>query len=75
MECVSIHDLQPELDQLQPGDWFIVDVDDTLITPQAMMFRTTSTFCTFIDDIKKEAPHNLAEIVSTWRLSRRIMLV
>ena len=75
MECVSIHDLQSELDQLQPGDWFIVDVDDTLITPQAMMFRPSSPFCTIIDDLKKDAPSNLAEIVSTWRLNRKIMLV
>lgn len=75
MECVSIHDLQSELDQLQLGDWFIVDVDDTLITPQAMMFRPSSPFCTFIDKLKKDAPPNLAETVSSWRLSRKIMLV
>lgn len=75
MECVSIHDLKLELDQLQSGDWFIVDVDDTLITPQAMMFRPSSPFNSLIDDLKKEAPFNLAEIVSTWRLNRKIMLV
>ncbi len=75
MECVSIHDLQSEISQLQTGDWFIVDVDDTLITPQAMMFRPSSVFSAFIDDVKKEAPHNLAQIVSTWRLSRKTMLV
>ncbi len=75
MECVSIHDLQSEIDQLQPGDWFIVDIDDTLITPQAMMFRHSSPFCTFVNKLKKDAAPNLAEIVSTWRLSRKIMLV
>lgn len=75
MECVSIHDLKPELDQLQSGDWFIVDVDDTLITPQAVMFRPSSPFNALIDDLKKTAPPNLAEIVSTWRLSRKTMLV
>lgn len=75
MECVSIHDLKPELDQLQPGDWFIVDVDNTLITPSAMMFRPSSPFSTFIDNLKKDASLNVAEIVSTWRLSRKIMLV
>jgi hypothetical protein len=75
MECVSIHDLRPELEQLQSGDWFIVDVDDTLITPQALMFRPSSPFCALIDDLKKAAPPNLAEIVSTWRLSRKTMLV
>lgn len=75
MECFSIKAVQSRINQLQPGDWFIVDIDDTLITPQAMMFRPTSPFCTFIDDIKKSASQDVEKIVSTWRLNRRTMLV
>ncbi len=75
MECSSINTLQSRIDQLQPGDWLVVDIDDTIITPQAMMFRPASSFCTFIDDIKKDPLHNMAEILSTWRLSRKTMLV
>lgn len=75
MQCVSVTDLRSSIDQLKPGDWFIVDIDDTVITPQAMMFRSSSPFHTFIDDIKKEAIPNLVDILSTWRLNRRVMLV
>lgn len=73
MECSSIKTLQSRIDQLQPGDWFVVDIDDTIITPQAMMFRPASSFCTFIDGIKQKS--NIADIVSAWRLNRKVMLV
>ncbi len=73
MECSSIKTLQSRIDQLQPGDWFVVDIDDTIITPQAMMFRPDSPFCTFIDGIKQKS--NIADIVSAWRLNRKVMLV
>ena len=70
MECISIKNLSNQIDQLQPGDWLIVDVDDTLIAPKAMMFRHSSTFYGFLDKLKKQGCDNLAEILSTWRLIR-----
>jgi len=73
MECFSIKTLQSHIDSLQKGDWFVVDIDDTIITPQAMMFRPASPYCTFIDGIKRKS--NIADIVSAWRLSRKVMLV
>lgn len=75
MECTSINDLNYIIEQLQPGDCLIVDVDDTLITPQAMMFRPQSPYHTFLDKIKKEKPQNLTDILSTWRLNRKVCLV
>lgn len=74
-ECTSVHTLKDLINSLQPRDYFVVDVDDTLITPQAMMFRDRSPFYGFLDNIKKHAPKNLPEILSTWRLSRKAILV
>lgn len=74
-KCFSVGDLEYQLNQLQAGDQFIVDVDDTLIATQAMMFRPSSPFYEFIDKLKKEAPKNVADIISTWRLNRKSMLV
>ena len=75
MECFSIKALDEIISELQPGDWFIVDIDDTLIAPQAMMFRPQSPHHKFIDDLKKTKPQNIAEILSTWRFNRRVVLV
>lgn len=73
MECISIKTLLPYLEQLQPGDWLVVDIDDTIITPTTMMFRTQSPYHKLIDNLK--ASPNSDVTVSTWRLSRKIMLV
>jgi hypothetical protein len=75
MECTSIKDVEHLTNNLQPGDWFIVDVDDTLIAPQATMFRPESPSCGFIDYLKNLPHENLTEILSTWRLKRKAMLV
>ena len=75
MECTSIKSLDEIISQLQPGDWFIVDVDDTLIAPKAIMFRPQSPSYGFIDSLKKTAPQTLPKILSTWRLNRKTMLV
>ncbi len=75
VSCFSIDALSENLGKLQQGDWFIVDVDDTLITPKAMMFRPQSPYHDFIDDIKKAKPQNFSEILSTWRLNRETTLV
>lgn len=74
-KCFSVKDLEHQINQLLPGDHFIVDVDDTLIATQAMMFRPHSPFYEFIDRLKKQSPRNVADIISTWRLNRRSILV
>jgi len=73
MECISIKTLQPYLDQLQPGDWLVVDIDDTIITPKATMFRTKSPHHKFIDHLKTLPDSSLT--ISIWRLSRDVTLV
>lgn len=73
MECISIKTLQPCLDQLQPGDWLVVDIDDTIITPKAAMFRTKSPHHKFIDHLKTLPDSSLT--ISIWRLSRDVTLV
>lgn len=73
MECVSIKTLQPSLDQLESGDWLIVDIDDTVIAPSAMMFRTQSPHCKLIDKLKTLPDSDIT--VSIWRLNRKVMLV
>ena len=40
-----------------------------------MMFRSQSKYCTFLDTLKKEKPHNLSDILSSWRINRKTMLV
>lgn len=54
-----------------------LDVDDTLITPQSNLFRTTSPFRTIIDQIKAQRDQipNVELILSHWRLQRKIRLV
>lgn len=73
MKYTSLKMIAPILQTLQKGDWLVVDVDDTLITPQAMMFRTKSPHHTFLDKIKEQP--KVDEIIATWRLNRKIMLV
>ncbi|MCX7343142.1 MAG: DUF2608 domain-containing protein [Proteobacteria bacterium] len=74
-KCVSVSSLDHQVSQLLPGDYFVVDVDDTLIATQAMMFRPHSPFYEFIDKLKKQSPKNVADIISTWRLNRKSILV
>jgi hypothetical protein len=51
-------------------------VDDTLITPQSLMFRTQGN-PDFIDNLKKRSTElpNFIDILSNWRLQRKVMLV
>lgn len=73
MECISLKELQLHLDQLQAGDFLVVDIDDTVITPRSMMFRPQSPHHKIIDNLKKQP--NTDPIVAIWRLGRHVMLV
>lgn len=75
MECFSVNDVLSEINTLQSVDLLIVDIDDTIITPKALMFRPKSPWYNFVDNLKKEASQMLPEILSTWRTSRKAMLV
>lgn len=73
MACASVKDLKSDLDQLQAGDFLVVDIDDTVITPSAMMFRKQSPHHQVIDILKKQP--NSEFTIATWRLGRKVMLV
>lgn len=73
----TVTEVESALLNLQKGAVIFVDVDDTLITPQSKVFRSTSPFRTIIDQIKKhkdKIPH-VDMILSHWRLQRKIRLV
>lgn len=73
----TLDDVQSLLSNLQTGAVIFLDVDDTLITPQSNLFRTTSPFRTIIDQIKARRDNipNVDMILSHWRLQRKVRLV
>ncbi len=64
------------LDKLPQSSIIFFDIDDTIITPASKTFRV-KPYNQLIDDIKKnkEQYTNYHEIVSNWRLQRKIMLL
>ncbi len=60
---------------LQPGDWLVLDVDNTLIMPADAIFQSNSPDKDFVDHFKKQNPPNLATNLSKWRLKRKAKLV
>ncbi len=75
MECNTVKDALLKIHQLKEGDCLILDIDDTIIMPEAMMFHPCSPFSKFIDDLKKKKHEKLPQILSNWRLRRKIKLV
>lgn len=73
----TLSDIQEALANLPSGTVIFIDVDDTLITPQSKVFRSTSPFRTLIDRIKRERDRipNVEMILSHWRLQRKSILV
>lgn len=73
----TLSEVQEALANLHEDAVIFVDVDDTLITPQSKMFRSTSPFRTLIDQIKQQRDQipKVEQILSHWRLQRKIMLV
>jgi hypothetical protein len=73
----TVSEVKEALTNLSEGSVIFIDVDDTLITPQSKVFRSTSPFRIIIDQIKKQRdriPH-VEMILSHWRLQRKIRLV
>lgn len=67
-------DLLSHLEQLPENTLILFDIDDTLITPVSKTF--SSPYKNMIDKIKssKNTYTNYEEIISTWRLNRKIKL-
>lgn len=63
------------INALQPGDWLVVDVDNTLIMPEDAIFQSNSPDKNFVDELKKQNPSNLATNLSKWRLKRKVKFV
>lgn len=80
-ECVitayTVSEVKDALSNLPKRAVIFIDVDDTLITPQSKVFRSTSPFRVIIDQIKKQRDRipNVEMILSHWRLQRKIRLV
>ena len=73
----TVSEVEQHLSTLQKGAVIFFDVDDTLITPQSAVFRSSSPFRTIIDYIKQHRdtiPH-VEMILSHWRLQRKVRLV
>lgn len=73
----TLSEIQIALTNMQKGAIIFIDVDDTLITPQSKVFRSTSSFRGIIDQIKKQRDKipNVEMILSHWRLQRKTRLV
>jgi len=74
---INIHkacELSVHLKSVPKNTLILFDIDDTLITPVSKTF--SSSYKKMIDDIKssKDKYNNYEEIISTWRLSRKIKL-
>src|SRR5688572_11946307 len=64
------------LENISQNAIIFIDIDDTVITPISKTFRK-APYNKLIDDIKKNKHHykNYEEIVSNWRLQRKVMLL
>ena len=69
-------DVVKQLKHLPKDSVIFFDIDDTIITPASKTFRS-APHNQLIDDIKKNKDqyHNYHEIVSNWRLQRKVMLL
>lgn len=79
-EIVTTSDFTKIKQQILSGDkksLTLLDIDDTIITPKAGMFRINSGYCKLIEDLKDDLennPQNKEKIVA-WRMARKLMLV
>ncbi len=80
IEIVELKDLSSVKDKIDKdgtGSVIFVDVDDTILTPKSKMFRSSSPYYDFIEQIKKERDRipDVDAILSSWRLTRKVILV
>lgn len=71
----SVNQIIEIITTLKPGDWLVVDVDNTIIMPTDDIFKSNSPDKYFIDTLKKQSHKNLETNLSKWRLKRKIQLV
>lgn len=74
IEVQNAQAILQHVDQLSSQTLVLIDLDNTLITPVSKAFRVTPNL---IDDIKKNKNNtkNFINLLSHWRLQRKIMLV
>lgn len=72
----SAREVLEEVGKLEGEVVSYVDIDDTVVTPESRTFRE-APYNQMIDEIKgkKELYSNYEEIVSNWRLQRKVMLL
>lgn len=77
IETKNIATIKKHIANTDTDALILLDIDDTVITHKANMFRAHSKYRNLIDDIRKERKnlHNYEEIYSNWRLQRKVMLV
>lgn len=76
LEASSTSEIDLLLKNIKPDTVIFIDIDDTIITPLSTTFRAPP-YNNLIDDIKKNKDlyPNYEQILSTWRLERRIILL
>jgi len=76
-ETTDFEQIRAEMKRADQNSLIFFDVDDTIITPKSNLFRPHSKYYHLIDDIKKhiDTIPNYREIISNWRLQRKIVLV
>lgn len=76
VEAKSSYEVICEIQHLPQDTIVFCDIDDTVITPVSKTFRA-APYYKLIDNIKrnKHLYQNHAEIVSNWRLQRKVMLL
>jgi len=73
----NLDNLEQYINSLPKNSVIFIDIDDTIITPQSSSFRVSDNQINIIDKIKKNKDNypNYEEIISNWRLSRKIVLL
>ncbi len=77
IEIRDLKEIEKCFEKASPAAVILVDIDYTIIIPKAKMFRDNSKHKHFIDDLKKNRDKipNFENILSSWRLQRKVMLV
>lgn len=77
IETKSFQSMSAKLSACAKDAIILVDVDNTIITPKSMLFRSSSPYKNIVDDIKADKYPFLdtEKIVSQWRTERQSMLV
>ena len=77
IETKDFQELYDQLTTCSDGTMVLIDIDNTVITPKAAMFRTGCPYKNLVQDIKtgKYKDVDIEKVVSEWRLKRKVMLI